>query len=398
VPAVLGALFEALEREHLRWSLLRPVASVASAEGDVDVLLEPAALGQADRLLARLGYVLMPYPGPDVHGVAYDAEAGRFVWVHVQGTLRLAGATFEAEEVLAGALEEGGFRRAGDDHLLWILLLRALVEKGELAERHREAVAALARGWQGGPAALVALARGRGVDPERAVARAASEDWPGLLALSVRRPAPKRAHVRRAARALRRLRGGRGISVAVIGPDGAGKSTLVEALARDLPLDTLVQYMGLTGGRMPQADALRVPGVVLAARLGILWARYARGHRHMARGGIVVFERYTLDGHVPAGIPLGRAGRLSRRVQRHACPLPDLVLLLDASGRTLHARSGEYDDTVLERWRSAFAELEGRPQLVKVDAERPPDDVRREALALVWRRYGELRGREAGPR
>jgi thymidylate kinase len=73
------------------------------------------------------------------------------------------------------------------------------------------------------------------------------------------------------------------------------------------------------------------------------------------------------------------------------------VLLLDASGQTLHARSGEYDPGVLERWRAAFAELERRIQhLVTLDAERPAEDVRRDAESYIWRRYGDLRGRRAG--
>jgi thymidylate kinase len=199
---------------------------------------------------------------------------------------------------------------------------------------------------------------------------------------------------------LRRLRRERGLSVAIIGPDGAGKSTLVDGLARSLPLPTMTQYMGLTGGRLlPKADALRVPGVVFAARIAILWARYLRGWYHRARGEIVLFERYTLDGAVPSGMRLSLAGCLSRRVQRRACPMPDLVLLLDAPGSTLHERSGEYDATVLEGWRSAFGRLRSSvPALEVIDAEQPPEMVRREAEARIWRRYSELRSARHGRR
>lgn len=393
VPRSLRALLGGLDDAGIGWSLLRPVASLA-AQGDVDLLVAPGDVSRVEALLDARGFVLMPLPPPDVHGVVYDDEAGRFVWVHVQGALRLAGATVPAEDVLAASVAEEGARRPGDAWLLWILLLRALVDTGRLPERYRAAAAALAARWDGGATPLVALARSRGVEPERAVERAAAADWAGLLALSVHRPAARRPLGRRVAGRLRRLRAGRGISVAVVGPDGAGKTSLAEALGRDLPLPALVQYMGLTGGSMPRADRLRIPGLVLSARLGLIWLRYWRGVRHTLRGGIVVFERYPLDGYVPSGTPLGPGARVSRRVQRRACPLPDLVLLLDAPGQTLHARSGEYDTETLERWRALFAALESRvPQLVKLDAERPADEVRREAEAAVWRRYGELRGR-----
>jgi thymidylate kinase len=398
-PAILTGLLDALDREGIRWSLLRPTASLASPEGDVDILVEPSAMQRVEAALEDRGFVLMPRPGPDVHGAAYDREAGQFVWMHVQGALEIAGAVLPAETVLDQAVDEQGLQRPSDAWLLWILLLRALVDKGELAERHRPAVTELAQRWQGGPPALEALALRRRIDPEAAVAAAAAGDWPALLAQSVYRPAPAPSRLRRLVRRLRGLHGlrrRRGISVAVLGPDGAGKSSLVNGLAEDLPLPTRIQYMGLTGGQLPRADALRVPGLVFAARLAIIWLRYGRGVLQTASGGIVVFDRYTLDGAVPSGMRLSVVGRISRSVQRHVCPMPDLVLLLDASGETLHERSGEYDPAVLESWRTAFARLEGRvPALVKLDAERPAEEVRRDAEALVWQRYGELRGRSA---
>jgi len=399
IAPVLRAFFNALDEAGIRWTLLRPATSLASMEGDVDVLVEPASLAAAEAQAERLGFVLVPFAPPDVHAATYDEETGRFVWAHVQGALRLAGETVPAEVVLAEAVREGEITRPGDGWLLWILLLRALVDTGRLPERHRDAVAALARRSPAAPEPLLARARAHGIDPTRAVELAAAADWDGLRALSVHRPGPRRSRARRVARRLRSLRSRRGITVAVIGPDGAGKSTLVEALARDLPLPVLVRYMGLTGGLMPRAEALRVPGLVFAARTGILWSRWLRALGHSARGGIVVFERHTLDGYVPSGAALGPGGRLSRRLQRRVVPLPDLVLLLDAPGRTLHERSGEYDAEVLERWRAAYAALARRvPHLVTLDAERPPDAVRRDAEKHVWRRYGELRGRRAGAR
>jgi thymidylate kinase len=405
-PIGLAGFLEALDRDDIRWSLLRPAETLALPEGDVDILVELDALERVRQILARRGFAAMPVPGPDLHAVLYDREATRFVWVHVQGALQLAGAVLPAEAVLAEADEEGGVRQPGDAWLLWILLLRALVDKGELPERHRPHVMALAQRWQGGPPMLESLARGRGIEPSEVVAAAATGDWEGVLRHSVPRSEERASWLARVVRAparlraLRGLRDRRGLSVAVIGPDGTGKTTLVNELARSLPLPTRVQYMGLTGGRLlPKADALRVPGLVLAARIVIHWLRYLRGWHHRARGGIVLFERYTLDGAVPSGMRLSRAGRLSRRVQRWVCPLPDLVLLLDASGPTMHARSGEYDPAVLESWRVAFHRLRASvPVLEVIDAEQAPEAVHREAEARIWRRYSALRAARNGRR
>ena len=399
IPGELAGFFDALDRQHIAWSLLRPREGLALRDGDVDVLVEPHALDPVRELVKALGFSAMPVPGPDIHASTYDEADGRFVWLHVQGELRLAGEVVAAREVLDEADREG-LRQPGDRWLLWILLLRALVDKGELPGRHRAHVERLAQAWEGGPAALESLARRRGLDPARIVAAAAAADWEALLAQRVPpAPAPATPRARRLAgrlargvRGLRGLRSRRGLSVAVLGPDGAGKTTLIEGLAESLPLTTRVQYMGLTGGRLPRADALRLPGLVLAARIMILWLRYGRAMYHRARGEIVLFDRYTLDGAVPSGMPLSRAGRLSRRVQRRVCPMPDLVLLLDASGETMHARKGEYDATELERWRAAYAGLRGRVAALElIDAERPIEAVRRDAESLIWRRYAGRR-------
>jgi thymidylate kinase len=396
LPAPLEDLFGALGRERVRWTLLRPRELLQLSEGDVDVLVEPAARGRVENLLASLGFVHMPIPGPDLHAAIHDADAGRFVWMHFQTALELAGAVFAAEDVLAAATPERPPQPA-DEWLLWILLLRALVDKGVLPQRHREHVSALARRWRGGPPPLEALARRHELDPAEIVALAAAEDWDGLLRHSVHRhPAapPLPARMRAYLLELRHLRHRRGLSVAVVGPDGAGKTTLVEGLAASLPLPTRIQYMGLTGGRMPKADALRVPGLVLCARVAILWLRYLRASLHLARGRIVLFDRYILDGAVPSGMRLSLAGRMSRRLQRRACPMPDLVILLDASGTTMHARSGEYEPAVLDTWRAAYGRLaKSVTALEVIDAEQPAEDVLREAEARIWRRFGEIRAR-----
>jgi thymidylate kinase len=399
IPQRLIDLFGALDRAGVRWSLLRPRETLGLPEGDVDILVDPSGHRALGTAFGGHGFIRVPMAGPDVHAVTYDEDARRFVWVHAQEELRIAGASLPAEIVLLDA-DTQGLREPAGDCLLWILLLRALVDKGELPERHRPHVQALARRWSFGPGSLVLLARRHGLEPARVVAAAAEGDWQALLALSVHRPPappPWPARIIGAAGRLRRVLERRGMSVAVLGPDGAGKSTLVESLARRLPWPIRVQYMGLTGGRMPQADALRVPGLVFVARVLLLWARYARGLYHRAGGGIVLFERYTLDGAVPSGMPLSRAGRLSRRLQRRVCPIPDLVLVLDAPGETLYARSGEYRPEILESWRVAFRRLEAEvPQLEIIDAEQSTEAVEREAERRIWRRYAELRAGRSG--
>jgi hypothetical protein len=104
--------------------------------------------------------------------------------------------------------------------------LRGILDKGGIAERHRPHVAALARRARGGPRPLEAIAAEHGLVPSAVVALAANEDWNGLAGLSVQRRAARPSLRRRAGRArdwAEAFRGPLGFSVAIIGPDGAGK-------------------------------------------------------------------------------------------------------------------------------------------------------------------------------
>jgi hypothetical protein len=62
----LGALDEA----RVRWSLFAPRETLAVAEGDVDILIEPTGLGALAGALGVHGFIRVPMGGPDVHAVS----------------------------------------------------------------------------------------------------------------------------------------------------------------------------------------------------------------------------------------------------------------------------------------------------------------------------------------
>jgi thymidylate kinase len=175
----------------------------------------------------------------------------------------------------------------------------------------------------------------------------------------------------------------RGASVAVIGPDGAGKSTLAAGLAGAFYFPVRSVYMGL----WPANDAASGPLRVLLRPLTV-WRRYLGALRHRALGRLVVFDRYGYDALLS---PRGGWPRLKRAyfaVLARLCPAPDVVLLLDAPGPVLHARSGEYDPARLEADRAEYRLLRGRvPDLVQLDARRPAEAVLADAVDRIWRHY-----------
>ena len=72
----------------------------------------------------------------------------------------------------------------------------------------------------------------------------------------------------------------------------------------------------------------------------------------------------------------------------HACPGPDLVLVLSAPGQVMYERKGSYNPKQLEDWRQHFLALRHRlPQLQIVDATRSKDEVRADVVDRIWQLY-----------
>jgi thymidylate kinase len=180
----------------------------------------------------------------------------------------------------------------------------------------------------------------------------------------------------------------RGFTVALIGCDGAGKTTVARALERSTELPVRYLYMGVSAeasnhqlpstrvahavkrrtgaGRAPRPRGVRRAcragrsALRLANRLAEEWYRQLIAQAFLMRGLIVVFDRHFLaDYHA---FDVAGAGRpVSRRIHgwmlMHAYPRPDLVVLLDAPPAVLFARKGEGTLASLARRREDYLGL-----------------------------------------
>ena len=170
----------------------------------------------------------------------------------------------------------------------------------------------------------------------------------------------------------------RGISVALLGPDGAGKTTLATSLIEALRRDGDVR--SIYAGPYPKGAGSATAGVI-----GRLTRARVRARWHRARGRCVVFDRHPYDTLVAPPSPRRRTRARRAVIARTGAP-PDLLLILDAPAETLYRRKGEHDVAQLEEQRGRYRDLaRANPRAVVIDTSIGASGVLAEALALIAR-------------
>lgn len=215
-------------------------------------------------------------------------------------------------------------------------------------------------------------------------------------------------------------------TVALIGPDGVGKTTIARSLEADFPLPLKYMYMGdnveSSNHMLPTTrwwkkrklrregpESTRVPPTrrPSAQRRGLLHMSLGAGRKTLGfcnrvleeayrewisyslarRGYIVLFDRhFVLDYYHfdidPTAETRSFKQRLHGTILRQISREPDLVICLDAPGEVVYRRKGEFTPDFLEMRRKqyrGFASLVRHFELVNADRDlsRVVDDVRR---------------------
>jgi thymidylate kinase len=228
-----------------------------------------------------------------------------------------------------------------------------------------------------------------------------------------------------------------GLTVALIGPDGAGKTTVIDQVVKWLGwrLSLRVLYLGtarpststaavqslsrvarraanVLGPFVGPATAVRlarsanlVIGLRYVAEAGDRASRAREGRRLAMNGALVVFDRYPLDWVRLATRPVdgpriselgdaSRRGLLARLRQREEAiyariPAPDLVILLTIDPETALARKGNASPEKIATKAKAVldaARRESGEGVVAIDASQPLEDVVRAVEDEIWRR------------
>ena len=124
-----------------------------------------------------------------------------------------------------------------------------------------------------------------------------------------------------------------------------------------------------------------------ATALENVWSQRRRIGGFLARGYVVVCDRYTLDSIVSLRglVGEGRRLRLQRVLLRGLVRRPAVAFWLDVAPETAWQRKGEHGLPWLRRHRVLYGEERGRLGVARLDGERPPDELAALIARRAWR-------------
>jgi thymidylate kinase len=225
------------------------------------------------------------------------------------------------------------------------------------------------------------------------------------------------------------------ISVALIGPDGAGKTTIARMIEKSFPVPVKYLYMGVSADSsniaLPTTRVIeyfkrlrrRKKGVALpknispnhpalrgkhkksglrallrlANRLAEEWYRQFLSWNYRRKGHVVIYDRhYKFDFELDKASASNEKRHLMDWLHRWflatVYPAPDMVVYLDAPAEVLFARKGEFTLEWLESRRQAFiSQGEKTPNFFQIDATQPLEAVYASVTERIMRIYRNQR-------
>jgi thymidylate kinase len=419
----LARVLEAIDRAGLAYCVPHGLAGSPTADVDLVVTAEVGASGVAAILRDNGLDVVRCLSG---HVVIADRAADglrSFIDLDVSTDYNFDGRRFyTADEILMGRRLADGYYQPAAAIAFGCLLARRIA-KGRLTKDHERRLNDLFRQdsdgcrkqierfWGAESAAILAAApdTGNWSEVRRDLGRMRGEL---LRRATVRQPL--RVTGRWLGRNLRRLRRyvhpAGGVGVIFLGPDGAGKSTLIEEVRRQLAgafsTSTVLQFppallrraLGRAEGpvQLPHALPPRSPLSSVARAVGYWLVYYTLGYwlsirPALARSTLALHDRHLLDAVVDPTRYRYASPRWLLRLVWRLIPKADLVILLDAPAEVLQARKHEVPLEVTVRQREDYRKLiGGLKNGYVVSTARPVSEAVDEVTGLI---LGELRRR-----
>ena len=411
--ATLSAAFAALDRAGVPYCVTHNHSDLPATVGtDVDAVTTPAALaGPVPRALLndaagttlvqwmadRACWAVVAGPGPG--GVP------ALVQLHFSPAFEPDGVPcYSADEVIAAAYKGGGFW-ATSAAVEFGCVLANRVAKESLRDKHTARLSAL---FAHDPAGCEAQVRRfwTGSSADALLSAARSGSWahvePMLPVLGNELRARGRggsAVGQWARRASRWVRPTSGLHIVFLGPDGVGKSTVIDAVKSALsPAFLRYSYQTFAPSLLPSplqpkkdmphdlAPRGKVASWVKAAWWSVCYtAGYMAAVRPtVARGGLVLNHRYLPDAIVDPKRYRYSGPRWVLQALWKVAPKPDLLFVLDAPAEVIQARKKEVAPEETARQRDGYRSVaEALPNAHIINNNRPLAEVVGEVNGIV---------------
>lgn len=418
------ALFETWSRQDVDFVVLRNYERLPHAvSNDIDVLITPGSLRKAEALLVecaeRCGLQLcnraefQPLSLFFVH-----ADSAEPIHVDLFHSLTWRGfRLLSAEEVLALKRPCDSFWIPHPVHEAIVNLLNHLLYRGSVRDKYKTQITEV---LTAAPAfGLACLSEIFGMEPARQlVGWIASSDWHAIeghagrlrLLVLLRRlafaPGETVRHLLADAwRLAKRFAHPPGLAIALLGPDGAGKSTVAEGLPSSLtgvlstpkaryvhwkPRFNPVRGEGAPTTN-PYADDPRpapLSFLFLGAHIVQFWIGWVLLVRpRLFANGLVVLDRYYFDIVLDPRRYRLSLPRMLLTTSLRLVPRPDLVVYLDAATSVLRFRKQELPVPDLDRIRSRLYQVSSvlnSPAIVDASGPVPEVTSKVQTLAIAF--------------
>lgn len=415
---MLARLFDAFADAKIRYCVLHGWQSLPEhLSSDLDMVVHPADLSTVEQILrnnteARLVQLLQhEYSGFYFVLALRQPGDDRFILVDVATDYRRDWRIFfTAEELLAGRRSWKGLWVASPGVEFRYLLVKKVL-KGSVTEHQQTRLRGLCE--ELGNEAVSSARRLFGKKyGDFIVSCIAASDWTTLESnLSRLRRAvlwqvvkrepfnPLRYFVAEMRRVWNRCRFPTGLFVAILGPDGAGKSTLIQSLQKNLTgafrrTDAFHLRPMVLGKRITTAvtnphgkpahpwwlSLLKIPYFVLDYALGYLLKVRPR----VTRSTLVLFDRYYDDLLVDPLRYRYRGPMSFASLARLSVPKPDLFIVLNVNEESVCTRKTEVSEKELRRQCDAYRKLAAQlPNAVLVDGSLSPNEVALDASEVI---------------
>jgi thymidylate kinase len=194
----------------------------------------------------------------------------------------------------------------------------------------------------------------------------------------------------------------------LLGPDGAGKGTVIKALQERIPIGLTTIYLGerRKAATLPSPGGGRKSDVPTTARANVsplrecafvayrwlrFWSILLRGYALAWAGHIVMCDRHPIEALAIRPRTTQIAAALESFLFGRLMPWPDALIVLDAPGDLLFARKGENDALTLESQRQRYRETFTPSGAHVISSAGRMETTVDAASAVVWNALKERR-------